>query len=208
MSKDEADRNSSKVALAVVLVVIAALAAIILVTKALRKDYTYNAFPFEKSGILWVTYAEKNGQPYRIPFYYHPSELEDIVAERGAEQVLLRAAQRGNVTVYITLDPSLKSKAVVAAVEISRLTGDRYNILNLETHGALTRKPEQSLAETPRPIVTCANADNDTIVIWLTLSQANFIHTEGNCVILEALSEDDLLRVADRFAYMIIGVMD
>jgi len=203
--------NSSKQLIIGIIVLVLVVAAVMLIAKFTREDpsqYDYNFFKFEKQGMLWITYAEKDGQPYKIPFYYHPSELEDIVAHEGVEGILLKASnEKSNSIVYITLDPELESKAVVAAVEISRLTGERYNILNLKTKGALTRPPTDSIASTQSPIVTCADASEDTIVIYMTLSKANFIHVEQGCIVLEATSTEDLVRVADRFAYMIIGIM-
>ncbi|MFC1648516.1 hypothetical protein ACFL1B_03575 [Nanoarchaeota archaeon] len=198
--------------LIITLAIIIGVIAIIIIATRLSKpnydEYTYNNYPFEPSDTLWITWAEKDGQPYRIPFYHHPTELEDIVAEPGLEQLLLFASkEKPETVVYITLDPELQSRAVVAAVEISRLTGDRYNLLNLETHGALTRLPDEQIANTQNPIITCNDANHDTIVIWMTLTNANFIHAEGNCITLEARSDEDMVRVADRFAYMIIGIM-
>ncbi len=186
-------------------------AAVLFGPKIIGEDErnTYNGFPFQKKNMLWITTAQKGGQPYQIPFYYHPTEVEDIVARPGAEQLLLRASQdRPNTTVFITLDPELQSKAVVAAVEISRITGSRYNLLNLETHGALTRKPEEQRANTQNPIVTCEQANNETIVVWLKKGPQNLIYNEGNCIMLQGETEEDILKTADRFAYMLIGVMD
>lgn len=171
----------------------------------------YNNFPFEKDGQLWITQAQMNGQPYTLPFYYHPTDLEDIPAPKGVEQPLVRAGlESKNMTVFITLDPDLPSKAIVAGVEISRLTGSKYDILNLRTHGALTRAPENPDASAPRPIVTCSEASaNGTMVIKMRLGQNNVIsQRENGCIVLEGETPEDLKSVADRFAYMILGIMD
>jgi hypothetical protein len=170
----------------------------------------YNNFQFVKDGQLWITTAQKGDQPYRIPFYNHPSTLENIVAEPDVEQPLLEAGlnNESNVSVFISVDPTLSSRAVVGGVEISRLTGDRYDILNLPTRSGLLREPVNQSAATDTPIVTCDAASDDRIVIALRRGPSNLITTEGDCIVLEATNGENMLRVADRFAYMILGVMD
>ncbi|MBR9693065.1 hypothetical protein GOV07_04000, partial [Candidatus Woesearchaeota archaeon] len=51
------------------------------------ETYRYNGFDFAKveagNLTLWYTLITVNDQTYRVPFYYHPSEVEDIVLESG-----------------------------------------------------------------------------------------------------------------------------
>ncbi len=194
------------------LVLILLFAATLLGPKLIGGDEVreYNNFPFKKQNNVWIVQAQKGDQPYQIQFHYPPWEVEDIISDPTAENTLISASRnnRENTTVFITMDPSLSSRAVIAGVEISKLTGSRFNILNLETHGALTEEPKRKRANTNNPIVTCENANENNIVILLKVTDNNIIHQEGDCIILEGKSAEDLIRVADKFAYKIMGVME
>ncbi|MEK6963067.1 MAG: hypothetical protein AABX70_01475 [Nanoarchaeota archaeon] len=169
------------------------------------KAYRYNGFDFYKGDLVWTTQIQVGDQLYIIPFYHHPKDLEDIPVEPLIEKKIqqLNASDR----IFITLDPDLESKAVVAAVELSRITGSRYKIYNIQTHGALTRPSAKSKANAINPLVTCANADNQTVVVWLKLGDVNVVHSKGNCILLEGKSSEDLVRVTDRFVYRLLSVM-
>lgn len=191
-------------------VVLASFFTYIYYVKVIRpKMHQYNGFDFYKGDLVWTTKIQVGDQLYVIPFYHHPKDLEDIPVEPKIEKKIQGLNVSGRL--FITLDPDLESKAVVAAVELSRITGSRYKIYNIETHGALTRPSAKSKADAINPIVTCSYANNQTnnqtLVVWLKLSDVNRIHSEGNCVILEGKTSEDLVRVTDRFVYRLLGVM-
>ncbi|MFB6199230.1 MAG: hypothetical protein ABEI52_13365 [Halobacteriaceae archaeon] len=204
--------ETTKTFLIAVGVIVGAFAAIVLWSYMSGPETkSYNNFEFTKQGPIWVTEASKNGQPYKLPFHYHSSAVEDVAAPSGIEQPLLRASMRDtNATVFVTVPPTLSSKAVIAGVEISRLTGSRYKILNLTTHGALTAKPDNPSASAPRPVVTCEQASyNNTFVIRIRKGPNNVItRADNGCIILEGKTDEDIIRVADRFAYMLLGIME
>jgi len=173
----------------------------------LDKD-KYNGFSFvkDKEGV-WYTVVQKGNQPYQIPFYYHPSELEDIPVDASIRDKFFNIRDN-NGSIYITMDPDGKNNTIViAGVEIAKVTGTRYGLLNVDTHSAFIKKPGNSTVDTGTPIVTCSDANNKTMVIWITLSQKNIAYSHGNCIILEAVSYKDMVRVADRLMYDLLGIM-
>jgi hypothetical protein len=106
------------------------------------------------------------------------------------------------------MDPDGNNNTIViAGVEIAKVTGQRYGLLNVDTHSAFIKQPKNTTADTGTPVVTCSDANNKTMVIWITLSQKNIVYSYGNCVILEATSYRDMIRVADRLMYNLLGIM-
>ena len=150
---------------------------------------------------------QKGEQPYWIPFYYHPSELEDIPVEPGLRDKFFEIRDN-NGSIFITLDPdSEDNQIVIAGVEISRITGGRYDLLNVPTSSAFIKPPKDSVTETGTPIITCMHSNNKTMVIWLTLSDKNIAYSYDYCIILEALTYEEMIRVADRAMYHLLGIM-
>jgi len=193
-------------------VIILIFLAIVFVPRYIRqanldKD-KYNGFDFvqDEEGV-WYTIVQKGNQPYQIPFYYHPSELEDIPVDKFIRDKFF-SLRDNNGSIYITMDPDGNNNTIViAGVEIAKVTGTRYGLLNVDTHSAFIRQPKNATADTGTPIVTCSDANNKTMVIWITLSQKNIVYSYGNCVILEAINYRDMIRVADRLMYQLLGIM-
>jgi len=180
-----------------------------LIAKAKINKYKYNNFEFVKDEDgFWITVVQKEDQPYYIPFYYHPLELEDIPVEKDLRAKFFEIRDN-NGSIFITLDPDSESnKIVIAGVEISRITGGRYDLLNVPTRSAFIKPPTEIASETNIPIITCMHASDKTMVIWLTLSDINIAYSNGYCVILEAKTYDDMIRVADRLMFHLLGIMD
>jgi len=167
----------------------------------------YNGFDFYKADdSFWYTVVQKGAQPYQIPFYYHPRELEDIAIEPGIRDKFFDMVAN-NGTIFIALDPDSESKAVIAGVEIAKITGRGYQILNVPTHSAFTREPTNITTNVETPIVTCSAANNKTLVIGLVLSTKNLAYSQDYCIRIEATSYDDMVRVADRLMYNLLGIM-
>ena len=114
-----------------------------------------------------------------------------------------------NGTIFIPLDPdSTDNKIVVAGVEIAKITGKGYSILNVPTHSAFTKQPVNASTNVETPIVTCDNSNNRTMVIWITLSNKDMAYSYDYCIRLEATSYEDTVKVADRLMYNLLGIMN
>jgi hypothetical protein len=179
-----------------------------LVHKIQLDKNTYNKFIFQKNGRFWMTEIERNNLQNAIPFYFHPRELEDIPAELNLSGKILPLTMNENASIIITLDPNLNTTAVQAGVQISRITGERYHILNIQTRSAITNPPANYVGNATFPLATCKDATNATLVIWLRKGMVNGIFSEGNCIVVQGKDEDELLRSAEKFTYLILGIMD
>ncbi|MBU1199266.1 MAG: hypothetical protein KKF46_02780 [Nanoarchaeota archaeon] len=183
--------------------------AIVFVPKFINKTKfegnKYNNFEFTPVGKFWYTEIQSGNQRSPVPFYYHPSELEDIIIDSTLKEKFLDM-KRNNGSIFITLDPDSESNEVVlAGVEISKITGQWYQI---PTSSAFIKPPSNAVTESETPIITCRHSSNRTLVVWLTLSNVNLASSEGYCVILEAKTYTDMIRVADRVVYQLLGIMD
>lgn len=162
---------------------------------------SYNGFDFTPAqGGLWITRIDVRKQPYDIPFYFHPRDTEDIIIEGNVTQPIMRKPAQ----VVISIDPNEPSKVVVGGVEVARIIGTKYNIYNIPTSSALS-KPSASKVDIP--ILSCANATSDMVVVEFKKGRTNAIGTNGNCVVIQYTDANESVRVADRYAYMLLKIM-
>lgn len=165
-------------------------------------QWSYNGYEFRQSSDgFWVTRIEVDGQPYNIPFYYHPTEVADILMDdRAAAPILVNRPRE----VVISVDPESNNRVVIAGVEIARITGHKYNLLNIPTSSALSR-PINTAADIP--VVTCADAGNGTTVIQFIHANTTAIVEEDSCILILYESPDDSIRAADKFAYRLLRIV-
>ena len=196
----------------IILVALALLYVYAQTTAVDHSEYTYNGFEFRPTpsgeDTIWVTEVYIADQPYHIPFYYHPSMVEDVAFEEGLADDIVQAVLNPEIPsperVYISLDPDAGSLPVIGAVEISRIFGERYNMLNLRVQSALSR--EQEGIDTL--VMSCEDAQEGMLVIEFRQTGTNAVSLEGtNCVLVEYDEPRDSIRVADRFAYELLGIM-
>src|SRR3989344_4791822 len=106
---------------------------LILLIPSLSNTYTYTSpygeeFTFYKYRVGDLTlhtltaYASYKGDEqnykYVIPLGYDPKSLEDIPVEKGINNKILDKKY-----LYLTLDPNLNSKALLATIDIAKVTG-------------------------------------------------------------------------------------
>ncbi|RME32288.1 hypothetical protein D6789_00025 [Candidatus Woesearchaeota archaeon] len=175
-----------------------------------REANRYNGFTFEQlhdGGLeYWQTDLTVNGQPYTIQFHYHPRDVETILLEEGITDQLITQRPRA---LYLSLPPNAPSTLVLAGVEISKITGDRNGengILRIPTRGVL-HEPVESGA--PFPVLTCANATSQAVIIFFENGTQNRVYRDENpnCIRLEYVSPEDAVRVADRFSYDLLQII-
>ena len=168
-----------------------------------KGDKTYNGFEFYEYQGYWVTQIQKRGsnQLYNIEFHYHPDEVKEILIDADLwTKVDLDRAENA----YVVVDPDENSQLVIASVEVAKLLGTRYDLYNIPTEGALTRQADPP---TDAPIINCNNATNATLVFHVRTGERNAIYAHENCITLEALTPEDSIRVADRLAYNMLGII-
>jgi hypothetical protein len=104
-------------------------------------NYLYNNFVFvrQSQGQLWITRAYRQGQEYELSFYYGPKELEFIPVQPNVYKTIIDTKK-----VYLVQDESLlqdelgPAKSAIASIELGKIVGDKYNILNKKIVTALS----------------------------------------------------------------------
>lgn len=189
----------------VILLVGAGLFIFINQQKETKNTFVYNGFKVTKTEDKQTEYYDielligNNPQLFSIDVRNDPREIELIPSENNIKDKILRS---NVLELYITMEPTYTSKAVIAAMEISKIVGNKY-FFNLPTHGALIRD-----VGTNSSIKTCEDVNETTSIIWLTLSDSTRIHSRGNCVIIEGKTEDDLIKASDRVSLSLLGIIE
>ncbi|NQU98333.1 hypothetical protein HQ533_02610 [Candidatus Woesearchaeota archaeon] len=186
-----------------VIVIVVLFAGVLYVGKFFSEknetENNYNGFEFyyEETSKLWFTQIQLGRTPYTIPFYHHPKDLEDIVVEENVEDIILKKIP-ANIIIAVPGDSS--AQIALAGIEISKITGERFQVFNIPTTSAVNEEVEGL------PLATCANANERTVIISFERSNKNLITSKGRCIILE-FKEEDPIRVADAFTYSLIKIM-
>lgn len=172
-------------------------------TKEAENSFVYNGFKVTKTEDKQSTYydielyMEDNPQLFSIDVRSDPREIELIPSESNLNEKILRNVSE----LYITMEPTYTSKAVIAAMEISKIVGNKY-FFNLPTHGALIRYIGDK-----SPVKTCDDVNETTSIIWLRLSDSTRIYSRGDCVIVDGQTEDDLIKASDRISLSLLGII-
>lgn len=203
MAKKKKKDNTRIKFLLGVLVVLIVFFGFIYIEKKLddkKKVYdSYNGFSFayDEYNELWFTRIEIDNKPYNIPFYYHPLDLETIVVQNNVENIILRY-KPSNIIISIPSDSG--SEIALAGIEISKITGERFNVLNIPTTSALSEPVEGF------PFANCRHSSQETVVIMFKKSDKNFISGEENCITLE-FKQNQSIKIADSFSYHLLKIM-
>ncbi|MGV8141344.1 MAG: hypothetical protein ACP5NW_02800 [Candidatus Woesearchaeota archaeon] len=182
--------------------------AVFVMSKYVFKDENtveYNHYVFEKfEGNKWMTQQMIGGQVYNIPFYNNPEMVLDVPVDPNAVKQLRTFRQYfPNGTVYITVDPDESSKVVLAGVEYARILGTAYNIYNMNVKSAISEPVEGMDYQ----VVTCKNSSRNVFVIYQTVTDKNLVSLDGNCIILESISANESIRVADAFTFRLLNII-
>ena len=159
-------------------------------------------YEFVEQGNYWITTVELNGQPYNIPFYNRISETRDVETQEGFEDAILGMPKDGMI--IISVDPNAPAYTGVAGSQISRITGDRFGILNIQTKGAYYTAPAHN---TSQPIVDCEDAREDLIVIHMQVGSSNSISSEDSCITVTFEDQEGALKTTDRFVYELLKMV-
>lgn len=167
----------------------------------------YNYYVFNKQeDNKWYSELTIKDKPFIIPFYYNPFQARDIPIDNNTIKTIalfLRDYKGGRI--YITVDPYESSGIVIAGVEIARLLGTKYDIFNFDVRSATIYAPYDNY--TGFPVITCANAKPNVIVIMLNVTGKNEILTKNNCIHLNAINVNESIRVADSFSFRILNII-
>ena len=166
--------------------------------------FEYNGFAVQKSrdaggNTVYQTriFLGEDQQPYLITSRYGPEDLEDIGIYKDLKKDLLKKE------IYITMDSESSAVSVLAATEISKITGNSF-LYGIPTHGALTSSVEGKNII----IKTCNDVTKDQAIIFLKQAKQSRIYSQEGCIIIEGKDEYDLVKAANRLILTLLSVME
>ena len=144
------------------------------------------------NGKLWI--AKINGN--EAAFSFLPGEVETISSSGDFSRML-----QNKLEIDVTSDSNSTYKEAIALAEHQMsLTLNAYNVYLRQ--GFATNNTFNL------PVITCNDAASNIPVVYFKHGNSTGIHIDGNCVIAEASSNADFIRLKDRLLYGIFGVIN
>lgn len=151
----------------------------------------YQGIKFTRFPDRWE--AKINGK--LAAFSFLPGEVEELAIMPNASNKL---QNKFEIDVTSDINSSLK-EAIALAQHQMGLTLWNYNIY--------VRKGFTENNSFNFPIINCSDATSNIPVVYFRQSNATRIYAENNCIIAEASSAPEVIKVKDRILYEILGMM-
>lgn len=128
-------------------------------------------------------------------FSFLPSEAESVVVMENAVDKL-----QNKLEIDVTSDINSKyNESIALAQHQMGLTLWNYNVY--------IRKGFTSNNTFNFPIITCKDSTTNVPVVYFRQGNSSKIYEEGDCIIAEANSSVEIIRVKDRLLYSMLGVI-
>ncbi|MEA3514700.1 MAG: hypothetical protein U9R34_04445 [Nanoarchaeota archaeon] len=189
--REKSNRYGKFIAILVGLVMIGSIAGYVVLDSGSKTELEYNGYEFRQDKNGFSTEIEEKV----IAFNFHPTEVEHISFESD-EISMLREAE----VIMITSDPENPLQSAVSFLEFE-LESKLLLFKRVVAHG-FTEENENNLQ-----VITCDDAGEKSLVIYLTKGNSTSVNTQGNCIIIIAKNEYDLVKVKDALLYRILGVI-
>ena len=207
----ELQTASMKLVIVTIVVISGLLFGIFLITNYLADSfeptsYTYNGFSFFRSeDDIWYTSFRIGSTIYPLPFHYGPKDLEDIFVNLNYDDIL------DSGFIYLAIPPvevlpgDEGRRIAQAAIEVGKVIGTQNNIFNIPARAVLSSASEY---DSETPVVSCANATSDVVVIMFSIEEITTVFEEApNCFYVWGTSGRDVIRASDRLVYGLLGIM-
>ncbi len=156
-----------------------------------RVQSDYGALTFKVSGQTVVT--KVNGQTLQFGFF--PNQLSSIEVGTGVKEALRQP------TIYITSD--VADPYVGPIDEMALRFSEMMPIL---TQGYVI-PAFTNMTQYNRPAISCANASVSMPVLYFKYGNDTAVTYQDGCVIAEARTPTDLVAVADKLFFTVMGVV-
>lgn len=203
MKKSEQEKNVRNVFifLIVVLVIITLIFIYREITVIKEANFIYNNVEFKRvneGGLIryrFPIYVNNADVPFFADLRNNPKDLEDIEYEPYVKNYII-----GKKDVYITMDKNSTGISVIAYTSIKQFLGNP-SLWGINSTGTFTEKVGNYLMK------TCEDTSETEGIVKFQIGEENRIYSEDECVILEYKNEDELIRVAERFDLILLGVL-
>lgn len=150
------------------------------------------------NGIKFVGYADRweakiNGRA--ATFSFLPNEVENVPASDDAI-----ARLQGKFEIDATYDLNSTYKEPIALAQ--HQMGLALAVYNIYLRKGFTSNNTYSI-----PLITCEDSTQNVPVIYFRHGNTTSLYAEGSCIIAEAKTNADFIRVKDRILYGVLGVL-
>ena len=153
---------------------------------------SYGKYKFYRTQNMWTTTLDKQ----KIYFNYVPTQTEDINVSQDIKDIL-----KNKIEIDTTYDIYDKLNQTIGLAQYQ--IGTTLTQANMYVRKGVTSNNTFNF-----PIITCKDATDNIPVIFFKQGNTTSLRTEKSCVIAEAPSDIELLRVADRISFTILGIME
>ena len=200
LEKDNKEKNSKKqkkrlaYTLIILLVLSAIYASAYFLKQAKEKQY-YNDFLVQKSELGYMTKLYIANNPYLIETKYHPMDVEDIKIDFNPKSVI-----KNKQHIYVAIDPydtRLTGKTTIAGMELKALIEPFFKTA---VTSAFTKEKNNYTLK------TCPEQNKTEAVFLLAIGNETKIFKNDNCIILEAITQEDLIKEADAVIFRLLSI--
>jgi hypothetical protein len=157
-----------------------------------EESFKYNGHKFLVRGNKFGLKVNKAD----IEFDYFPSSVEDI---NVSSEILSKLLNK--IEIDSTYDNNSKWKE---GISVAQYDLEKYfNAIGAYFVKGLTAENDFGM-----PVIECDTTTNNVPVIYFKDSNQTKIWIENNCIIAEAKSETDFIRIKDRLIYGLLGVIE
>ncbi|MBI2653511.1 hypothetical protein HYX02_01740 [Candidatus Woesearchaeota archaeon] len=157
-----------------------------------KAKYNGLIFSFIPRDNIWI--AKINGKD--AAFSFLPKDADDVLVFDDSFKML-----EGRFEIDVTSDANSTFKEAIALAQHQMgLTLAQYNIY--------VRKGFTANSTFSLPVIICKDATLIVPIVYFNYGNTTNIHVENNCIIAEASSNADFIKVKDRLLYGILGVMN
>ncbi len=153
--------------------------------------FKYKDLKFKRTGIEWFTTINDK----QLKFDYFPTEVEQINLS-------------DEITTLLLNKPEIDTTSKINDTFSEEIALAQYNMaLTLSSLNIYARRGFTTNNTFNLPIITCNDSTSAVPVIHFRQSNETKIILENNCIIAEARTNFDILRIKDRLLYSILGII-
>ena len=162
--------------------------------------FDYNGFKFRMAdnGYKVEIYINQNKNPSFITVRSNPKDVENISVDKRVIEL------KDKKEVYVVIDPyeNLTGVTTMATLELENVIENPF-LYNIDLNAAFTRPYSNANLS----VMNCEDSTKERAVIRMKLGEETRIYYEGDCLIMEAKNEYELIREADKVIFILLGIM-
>ncbi len=193
MVKRDPKWKRNVISIFIVLLMVFSILGIMLGKDEGEQTKKYNGYKFVARDNKWLVNVDKKW----VDFDYFPTAVEDIGVDAEIRKRILDTEM-----IHITFDPA----DVTESMDKTRfdLTNLLANLYGIYAASSVT----QNSTQYNLPIITCENTTVFVPVIEIRVENQTKAYLEEDCIIIQAESAEDMIKLRDSIIYHILGIIE